>query len=223
MLSKKQIFSNEEIIAMLQQNNPAVWSHLYDKYAPAMYGMICSLAANRTVAEQIFEDAFHELKERQVLATVKFALYPALLRFIYAYAAEQLKQYGIPPHQSTPCKEAKLIHLFCTQCSSLAEASSILNIPEAEIKRKLHSEFLELRNKNEQQVQQQKNPAVLRNLDNQHIHLNLEKKLNEPKDMMNEKEPTAVGLGYNNKLINVDTKKQAGRQYRNHIQHKNKF
>ena len=58
--------------------------------------------------------------------------------------------------------------------------------------------------KNIQQDQQQKSLAILQNLDNQHNHLNLEKRLNEPEITMKEKESIANDFANKNKLKNTD-------------------
>jgi|GEM_PF-3040018 len=59
--------SEKNIIAMLQANNPLPWVNLYDKYASAMFGLICNLTEDKLLAEEIFVNAFRELKQKQIL------------------------------------------------------------------------------------------------------------------------------------------------------------
>lgn len=144
MLLPSEILPENKIIVMLQENNPLVWGHLHDKYAPAMYGLICNLTADKLLAEEIFMNAFLELKQKQTLSKINYALLPIILRYTYSYANKHLKKIRIPPNIFHPLQETKLIHLLTTQCNSLKEAATILNITVKEAKKKLRVEFLNL-------------------------------------------------------------------------------
>jgi len=58
---QSEILSGNQIVVVLQENNPLAWEHLYDKYALAMYGLICNLTEDKLLAEEIFMNAFLEL------------------------------------------------------------------------------------------------------------------------------------------------------------------
>lgn len=143
MTLQSVILSETQIMAMLQENNPVVWENLYDKYAPAMFGLICKLTDDKLLAEQIFINSFIQLKEKGTLSKINYALYAILLRHTYAYAITHLKQAGVNPKILHPSKENKLIQLLTTQCNSIDEAASILNITFKETKERLHTELLE--------------------------------------------------------------------------------
>ena len=97
MTLESERVSGKEIITMLQENNPLAWEHLYDKYAPAMYGLICSLTDDKLLGEQIFTNSFIQLKEKGTLSKTKYALSAILLKHTYSYAITHLKQMGINP------------------------------------------------------------------------------------------------------------------------------
>ncbi|MEO6166354.1 MAG: hypothetical protein ABIO98_02460 [Chitinophagales bacterium] len=79
---------------MIAVNNLEAWGHIYDKYAPAMYGIICSLTGDRTIAEEIFKDAFLELKEKQILSKDTSSLCPCLLRHTHIFCKTATKDMG---------------------------------------------------------------------------------------------------------------------------------
>jgi len=136
---------DQSIITLIKENNILAWEKLYDKYAACMYGLICNLTDDKTLAEQIFVSAFIELKEKKILSNVKHALCMPILRHTFSYATERLKEYGLNPKSFTEKEEVKIIHLLCTQCNSLEEVSSMLNMSEEETKKKLRSELQNLR------------------------------------------------------------------------------
>jgi hypothetical protein len=145
MSLQNEVVSEKQIIVMLQENNPLAWVNLYDKYGSAMYGLIFGLTEDKPLAEEIFTKAFLELKQKQILSKIKFALCAIILRYTYSYTTAHLKKLGITPKKLNSPKEVELIHLLTTQCNSLNEAASILNITVRETKKRLHTAFLNLR------------------------------------------------------------------------------
>ncbi|MEO7210571.1 MAG: hypothetical protein ABIY35_06485 [Chitinophagaceae bacterium] len=148
MTLQSEAISGNQIIAMLEENNPLAWENLYDKYASVMYGLICNLTEDKLLAEEILMNAFLELKQKQILSKIKYALLPIIMRYTHSYTIEYLKNIRITEKTFHPQKETELIHLFTTQCSSLKVAASILNITVKETKKRLQVEFLNLRIQN---------------------------------------------------------------------------
>ena len=136
---------DQEIFLLLKKNNRHIWEYIYDKYSPAIYGIICSITDDKVLAEKIFIDAFVEVKEKQVLLKISHSICVHLLRFTYQFAINKLKEYEVNPAVNYPVVPASLINFLCIQCGSIKEAASILNITEEEIKKKLRFEFLALR------------------------------------------------------------------------------
>jgi len=148
MTSQSEILSEKQIIVMLQENNPLAWGHLYDKYAPAMYSLICNFTDDKLLAEEIFMNVFRELKQKQTISKIKYSLCPFILRFTHSFATKYLEKIGITSNTLDPHREVEVLNLLITHCNSLNEAASILNITVEETKKRLHVEFLNLRTQN---------------------------------------------------------------------------
>lgn len=148
MCLQNKLLSEKQIIAMLHDNNPLAWGNLYNKYASAMYGLIYNLTEDKLLAEEIFTNAFLELKQKQILSKIKYALYPIILRYTYSYTIKHLRIFGINSKTLNPPKGAKIIYMLTTECNSLNEAASILNINAKENIKRIHAEFLNLRTLN---------------------------------------------------------------------------
>ncbi len=101
-LGKYEMTTNEkisdlQIISMLMVDHLLAWEQLYDQYAAPMYGLICALTDDKILAEEIFMDAFVQLKERKVLENTKTGLAPVLLGYTFSHATKHLKEIGIIP------------------------------------------------------------------------------------------------------------------------------
>ncbi|MEO6190803.1 MAG: hypothetical protein ABIO44_11035 [Saprospiraceae bacterium] len=142
--------SDQNILSMIAENNLEAWGHLYDKYAPAMFVIICNLTDDRTLAEEIFKETFLQLKEKQILSNVNYSLCFCLLRHTHLSARQQLKERG-RTCSSSPFEESSLINMLCSQDLSFKQAASNFNITEEEAKIKLRLEFLELRSQNKEE------------------------------------------------------------------------
>ena len=140
--------SDERMLTMLNKNDANGWVHLYDKYAAAMYSIVWHFTDNNEVANKIFTEAFLQLKEKNILSKVGYALCPFLLRYMHNFASQYLKKWGINPLQSSKVVDSQLIHLLCTQCNSIKDVAYKLNITEEAAIKNLQREFLVLRNKN---------------------------------------------------------------------------
>ncbi|UAY52848.1 RNA polymerase sigma factor [Ferruginibacter albus] len=51
-------YTEEELIACLQQNDKYAFSYLYDNYAPALNGIIIKVAMDKTISEDILQEVF---------------------------------------------------------------------------------------------------------------------------------------------------------------------
>ena len=146
--------SDRDMLLFLEDNNTVVWDKIYDKYAPAMYSVVTKLTDDSEIADKIFMDAFIQFKETHNVVKTTHSFCTQLLRYTYHYAIRYLTAVGINPKQSDPMLMATLIHLLCTQCSSLTEAASVLNITEEDARLKLRNELLEMRQQNKEAAYQ---------------------------------------------------------------------
>jgi len=147
MQQQTDILSDQIILSMIAENNLEAWAHLYDKYAPAMLGIICNLTDERKIAEEIFKEAFLQLKEKQILSKFTYALCPYLLIHTNTFARAQLKERGISYSNNT-IDETSLINILCSQNRNITEVASKFRITTVEARNKLRSEFVEIRSKN---------------------------------------------------------------------------
>ena len=145
MTSASNNISDKDILYMLAEKRPQAWEYLYNKYAPAMYGMIHNLAGEKLLAEKILIAAFVHLKKEWNFLKITNALCVRLLRYTYDFAIRQLKNYGIHPGESNRKVNAEVIDLLCSKCSSINEVASHLNSTTQEATKKLQTEFYSLR------------------------------------------------------------------------------
>ena len=113
-----------------------------------MYSIICSLTSNKAIAEKIFAAAFIDFKENKLYSKFNNVLCVGLLRHTYSFTIASLQEMGITPAKAMRLENEKLIHLLCTQYSSLKEVAAIQKITEEQAKINLRKEFLELRMQN---------------------------------------------------------------------------
>ncbi len=133
--------TDQHILFLIAREDPEVWEQLYDRYASVMYGIICNLVPDRALAAQIFEAAFLQLKEKNILAKATGALCPRLMRYTYNFTIQQLNRHSINPLPVQSPADITITQLLHTHCNTLQEAATVLNITVEEAKTKLHLEF----------------------------------------------------------------------------------
>jgi DNA-directed RNA polymerase specialized sigma24 family protein len=57
-------FSEQELIDLLQKKNREAYIYLYDRYAPALYGVIFKAVKNEKIAAHILERGFQKIWEQ---------------------------------------------------------------------------------------------------------------------------------------------------------------
>ena len=137
--------SDARLHTLIGTNDVNTWVHLYDKYSAAMYSIVWHLTHNNELANKIFTEAFLQLKDKNILRKIEFALCPFLLRYTHNYTSQYLKKWRIKPVSNTKTTDSQLIHLLCTQCNSIKDVALKLNITEAAAVKDLQKEFLVLR------------------------------------------------------------------------------
>lgn len=148
MQSTASQISDSRILILIKENNLKGWEILYDKFAPVMYGVICTHTADKSLAEEILISLFIRLKYEQILLKENIALCASLLRYTYSNARMELKKRGIHYTEYLIVGNSTH-HLFCSQCNTIKEVAVKLRISEKEVKQNLHKEFLMLREKNQ--------------------------------------------------------------------------
>jgi len=57
-LNVKSTYSEQELVAMLQQRNDRAFAYLYDNYSGALYGIINSIVTDKETANDVLQDVF---------------------------------------------------------------------------------------------------------------------------------------------------------------------
>ena len=52
------MLEEQKIIALLKAKDHSIMSEVYDRYAPALYGVACQIVQSKTIAEDVLQDAF---------------------------------------------------------------------------------------------------------------------------------------------------------------------
>ena len=138
--------SDTIILGLIRENNLKGWELLYDKYAAVMYGVICTYTADRELAEEILTGLFMGLKEEQRLIKVNVALCACILRYTYTNTRKELKKRGIN-YTEIPNMMSSLIHIFCSQYTTIKKVSTDLKVSEIEVKQQLQKEIFMFRPK----------------------------------------------------------------------------
>ena len=65
---------DDQILALIKQNEPSGWEYLYDKFAPVIYGIILQKTQDKKVAEKILIKYFLHLKHLKFLDGISLCL-----------------------------------------------------------------------------------------------------------------------------------------------------
>jgi DNA-directed RNA polymerase specialized sigma24 family protein len=152
MILTANSISDTTIVSMMTENNLSAWEHLYDKYAPMMYGAIFQITGDAAMAEEIFKKCFLELKENDDLLKVKTALCPFLLRHAHSATLNYLKNCGLASVVTGQASfnDDPLIQLLSSENVTINESKS--NFTQKKARKKLREEFNILRNQRKQKV-----------------------------------------------------------------------
>ena len=135
------------LIPLFAQNNPSVWEHVYDNYAPLMYGTILKLTEDEEIAGELLEQAFLDLKRKNILSRISTTICHKILRHTYKLTVNHLKSLGLAPSKTpSSVKNNKYIDLFYFEETTLRDAAKSTNLTEQEVRKNLRAEVNHLRN-----------------------------------------------------------------------------
>ena len=86
---------DSNILSLIREKNLRGRELLYDKYAPVMYGIICTHTADKSMADEILIDLFIRLKNEAVVQKISFTLCVCILRYAYNNIRKELKKRRI--------------------------------------------------------------------------------------------------------------------------------
>lgn len=147
MLIQGNYLPDKTILSMLAKNKKSAWNHLYDKYAPSMYGIITNMTEDETIAQEILIATFLALRETKVTLQAQANLNLSLIRHTYQSTLKHLETHGLMPISTQPFDENyPLLHLLCFEPSVSKETNAESNISAQEVRKNLRAEFNHLRN-----------------------------------------------------------------------------
>ncbi|MBC7425477.1 MAG: hypothetical protein H7321_02985 [Bacteroidia bacterium] len=126
-----EAITNEFLRSAIAGNKPKAWETLYDRYSPAVYGLVCSMVMDKDVANDIFKSVFVDLKEKKVQLEMQASLHPFILKSAYCHIISKLENLGLEPLTRNSVYDA-----FC-----IAEKST--NAEDA--RKSVRNEFMMLR------------------------------------------------------------------------------
>ncbi len=136
--------SDLNILSLVRENDLKGWEQLYDKYAPAMYGIICTYTTDMSLADQILINLFLRLKDEGGLLKMNFTLCVFILRYTYTNTRIELKKRGIY-YTESPFEVNVVIHTLFSKTLNIGGIATNLKMSENEVKKNLRKEFLTLR------------------------------------------------------------------------------
>ena len=95
MITKQNVTSDLEIIALIEQNHPMGWKHLYDKYALTMYVAVLWVVDDEIFAKNMLNQLFFQLKVDKTLLSTKRTLSASLLHYTYVTTYKMLRADNI--------------------------------------------------------------------------------------------------------------------------------
>lgn len=58
MNKKPAFYREDELVVLLKSNDKAAYEYLYDKYAPALYGIVCKIVKDDCIASDVLQESF---------------------------------------------------------------------------------------------------------------------------------------------------------------------
>ncbi len=139
--------TDAQLVSELVQNKQAAWEHLYDTYAPIMYGSILNITGDEKTACDLLQQAFIELRNREILLRIQSSFCVSLVKHCCNIALKHLRIRGLMPQNETLDRNYRLIHFFYFEEMTLTEIAVRLAMPELEVLKNLQAEFKDIRNR----------------------------------------------------------------------------
>jgi len=140
-----EVISMQKEQLLITEPRQLTIAEVEDKYSDIMYGLILSICKDTQLANDIITELFLEMHEQKVMKKNGYPLLISLLRYTYRRTVSYMCSNGEVINEDA-LVGGRLIHLFTTRCTSYKQAANLLNISEAEVKERLHLEFLEVIN-----------------------------------------------------------------------------
>lgn len=88
-------YSEQELVALLQQRNEKVFSYLYDNYSGALYGIVNSIITDREIANDVLQNVFVNIwRKIESYDANKGRLFTWMLNIARNAAIDELRSKG---------------------------------------------------------------------------------------------------------------------------------
>ena len=121
--------SDLNILSLVRENAFRGWELLYDKYAPIMYGVICTYTTDTKLADQILINLFLRLKDEESLLKMNCTLCVFVLRYTCINTRIELKKRGIY-YTESPFEVNFVIHTLFSKTLTIGEIAANLKMSE---------------------------------------------------------------------------------------------
>jgi RNA polymerase sigma factor (sigma-70 family) len=94
-LNPKTKYSEQELVALLQQRNEQAFSYLYDNYSGALYGIVNSIVINKESANDVLQNVFVNIwKKIESYDSSKGRLFTWMLNIARNAAIDEVRSKG---------------------------------------------------------------------------------------------------------------------------------
>ena len=93
-LNSKIIYSEQELVVLLQQRDEKAFSYLYDNYSGALYAIINSIVTVRETANDVLQNVFRRKLDYNLILLIKNNKKLSRLRSCYSeiYSKDELEE-----------------------------------------------------------------------------------------------------------------------------------
>ncbi len=145
MTSVVILSSQEKLVTAIRKGDLASYSHLYDTYSEALFGVICRKCSNVKIAEEILLQSFIKIREgMSAFDNTKQHLLPWMLSIARSVAIEVHKKNTEIQKPSSNVSGNTPLSLVYLDGYTLEEAAEILKISAKSLKIKLANEIKQI-------------------------------------------------------------------------------
>ncbi|HMK24560.1 MAG TPA: sigma-70 family RNA polymerase sigma factor [Chitinophagaceae bacterium] len=94
-MNSKTTYSEQELVALLQQRNEKAFGYLYDNYSGALYGIVNSIVTDKEIANDVLQNVFVNVwKKIESYDASKGRLFTWMLNIARNAAIDELRSKG---------------------------------------------------------------------------------------------------------------------------------
>ncbi|MBK7678465.1 MAG: sigma-70 family RNA polymerase sigma factor [Chitinophagaceae bacterium] len=99
-MNSKPIYSEQELVALLQQRNEKAFGYLYDNYSGALYGIVNSIVTDTEIANDVLQNVFVNIwRKIELYDAQKGRLFTWMLNIARNAAIDEVRSKGFRDSQ----------------------------------------------------------------------------------------------------------------------------